>query len=230
MGSDARAVVEELTQADGKDEIAEDRVVETREKQRSGVLVGNGKQGTSDDAQDHGEPIAENDVHEPESKSTGQNHNDAAAKERLVTVKEKGAVDQFLGIDGHKRVEEHDQRPEARSALEEGEEELGRKNADRESQESEEDSITGEKRQELGANVVPRSKMRGIEAGIAAKNQKSGKSSKEQIGDGEVGQQTVVNQKRNASEERRELQREQNKAEHKCKPTAYLRLRTACRP
>ena len=229
MRSNPRAVVKEPTQADRKDEIAEDRVVETGEKQRSGVLVGEGKQETPDDAKDYGKPIAENYVHEPESKSTSQNYNDAAAKERLVTVKEKGAVDQFLGINGNERVEKHDQGPEAGSALEEGEEELGRKNADRESQEGEKDSITHEQRQKLGANVVPRSEMREIKAGIAAKNQKSGKSSKEQIGDGEVGQQTVVNQKRNAGEERRELQREQNKAEHKCKPTAYLRLRTACR-
>ena len=192
-GSDARAVVEELAQADRKDEIAEDGVVETGKKQRSRVLVSDGKQETPEDAKDYGKPIAENDVHEAESKSTGQNHYDAAAKERLVTVKEKGAVDQFLGINGDERVEEHDQGPEAGSAFEEGEEELRRKNADRETQKSEKDSITHEKRQKLGTNVVPRSKMRRIKAGVAAKNQESGKSSKEEIGDGEVGQKPVMN-------------------------------------
>ena len=195
-------MVKEPTQTDRKDEIAEDGVVETGEEERSGVLVGEGKQETPDDAKDYGEPIAKNDVHEPESKSTSGDHQQATAKERLITVKEKGAVDQFLGINRNERVQEHDQGPEAGSALEEGEEELGRKNADRESQEGEEDSITHEQRQEMGANVVPRSEMREIKAGIAAKNQKSGKSGKEQIGDGEVGQQTVVNQKRNAHEER----------------------------
>jgi hypothetical protein len=194
-------VVEELTQADRKDEIAEDRVVETGEKQRSGVLVGKGKQETPDDAEDYGKPIAENKVHEPESKSAGQNHYDAAAKERLVAVKEKGAVDQFLGINGNERVEEHDQGPEAGRALGEGEQKLGRKNADREPQESEKDSITHEKRQELGANVVPRSEMRRIKAGVAAKNQKSGKSGKQEIGDGEVGQKPVINEQRDAGEE-----------------------------
>jgi hypothetical protein len=72
--------------------------------------------------------------------------------------------------------------------------------------------------------------MREIKAGVAAKNQESGKSSKQEIGDGEVGQKPVVNEQRNAGEERRELQREQNEAEHRCEPTAYLRLRAACRP
>ena len=161
-----------------------------------------------------GKPVAKNDVHEPKSKSTGQNHGDAAAKERLVTVKEEGAVNQFLGVNGDERVEEHDQGPEAGSTLKEGEQELGRKKAHREPQEGEKDSITHEQRQELGANVVPRSEMREIKAGVAAKSQESGKSSKEQIGDGEVGQKPVVNQKRDANEERRELQREQNKAKH----------------
>jgi hypothetical protein len=118
-------VVEELTQADRKDEIAKDRVVETGEKQRSGMLVGEGKQETPDDAEDYGKPIAKNNVHEPESKSTSGNHQQAPAKERLVTVKEEGAVDQFLGINGNERVEEHDQGPEAGSALQEEEQELG---------------------------------------------------------------------------------------------------------
>ncbi len=202
IGSDARAVVEELTQADRKDEIAKDRVVETGEKQRSGVLVGEGKQETSDDTEDHGKPIAENNVHESESKSTSGNHQQAAAKQRLVTVKEKGAVDQFLGINGNERVEKHDQGPEAGSALQEGEEELGRKNADCETQKSEKESITHEKKQELGTNVVPRSEMRRIKAGVAAKNQESGKSGKQEIGDGEVGQKAVINKQRNAGEER----------------------------
>jgi hypothetical protein len=70
MRSNPRAVVEELTQPNCKDEIAEDRVVETGEKQRSGVLVGEGKQETPHDAKDNGKPIAENYVHEPEGKST----------------------------------------------------------------------------------------------------------------------------------------------------------------
>jgi len=65
-------MVEELTQANRKDEIAEDRVVETGEKERSGVLVGEGKQDTPHDAEDYGKPIAKNYVHEPESKSAGQ--------------------------------------------------------------------------------------------------------------------------------------------------------------
>jgi hypothetical protein len=52
IGSDTRAVVEELAQTDGEDEIAEDRVVETGERQRSGVLVGEGKQETPYDAED----------------------------------------------------------------------------------------------------------------------------------------------------------------------------------
>jgi hypothetical protein len=60
-------VVEELTQANRKDEVAEDRVVQTGEKERSGVLVGEGKQETSDDAEDHGKPIAKNNVQEAES-------------------------------------------------------------------------------------------------------------------------------------------------------------------
>jgi hypothetical protein len=177
-------------------------VVETGEKERSGVLVGEGKQDTPDDAEDYGKPIAKNYVHEPESKSAGQNHYDAAAKKRLVTVKEEGAVDQFLGINGNERVEEHDQGPEAGSALEKGEQELGRKNADREPQESEKDSITHEQRQELGANIIPRSEMREIKAGVAAKNQESGKSGKQEIGDGEVGHKAVINKQRNADEER----------------------------
>ena len=57
------------------------------------MLVGEGKQDTPHDAEDYGKPIAKNYVHEPESKSAGQNHYDAAAKKRLVTVKEEGAVD-----------------------------------------------------------------------------------------------------------------------------------------
>jgi hypothetical protein len=201
-------VVEELTQADGKDEIAEDGVVETREKERAGVLVGEREQGTPEDAEDYGKPIAENNVQEPESEGTSGNHQQATAKERLVTVEEKGAVDQFLGVNGKERVEEHDQGPEAGSPLEEGEEELGRKNADREPQESEKDSITHEQWQELGTNVVPRSEMRRIKAWVAAKNQKSGKSSKQEIGDGEVGQKAVINEQRNTDEEGRKLQRE----------------------
>jgi hypothetical protein len=202
MGSDARTVVEELTQANGKNEIAEDGVVETREKERAGVLVSDGKQEPPGDAQSHGKPIAENNVQEPESQGTSGNHQQATAKEWLVTVEEKGAVDQLLGINGNERVEEHDQGPEAGSALEEGEEELGRKNADREPQEGEKDSITHEQWQELGTNIVPQSEMRRIKAGVAAKNQKSGKSGKQQIGDGEVGQKTVINEQRNADEKR----------------------------
>jgi len=45
----------------------------------------------------------------------------------------------------------------------------------------------------LATNVFPRSEMRRIKAGVAAKNQESGKSSKEEIGDGEVGQKPVMN-------------------------------------
>src|SRR5208283_1049760 len=202
IGSYARAVVEELPQTNREDEIAEDRVVQTGKKQRSGVLVGEGKQETSDDTEDHGKPIAENYVHEPESKGTGGNHQQAAAKQRRITVKEKGAVDEFLGINGNQRVEEHNQGPEAGSALQEGKEELGRKNADCEAQKSEKESITHEKRQELGTNVVPRSEMRRIKAGVAAKNQENGDSGNQEIGDGEVGQETVVDEQRNADEER----------------------------
>ncbi len=201
-GSDARPVVEELTQADRKDEVAEDSVVETGEKERSGVLVGEGKQETPDDAEDHGRPIAENNVHESESYSTCGNHQQAAAKQRLIPVKEKGAVDEFLGINGNKRVEEHDQGPQAGSALKEGEEELWRKKPDCETQKSQRESISHEKRQELRTKVVPRSEMRRIEAGIAAKNQESSKSGKQETGDGEVGQKTVINKQRNAGEER----------------------------
>jgi len=230
IGSDARAVVEELTQTDGKDEIAENCVVETREKERAGVLVGEGKQEAPDDAQDHGEPIAKDYVHESESKGTGSNHQQATAKQRRITVKEEGAVDEFLGIDGNERVEEHDQGPEAGCALQEGKEQLGRKNADCETQKNEKDSIAHEKRQELGTNVVPRSEMRRIKAGVAAQNQESGKSGKQEVGDGEVGQKAIINKQRNADEERGELQRKQNEAQHRGAPTAYLRLRAACQP
>ncbi len=201
-GSYARAVVEELPQTNREDEVTEQRMVETGKKQRSGVLVGEGKQDPPNDTEEHGQPIAENDVHESESKGTGGNHQQAAAKQRRITVEEESAVDEFLGINGNERVEEHNQGPEAGSALQEGKEELGRKNADCEAQKSEKESITHEKRQELRTNVVPRSEMRRIKAGVAAKSQENGNSGNQEIGDGEVRQEAVINEQRNANEQR----------------------------
>jgi len=228
-GSEPRAVVEKPAQADGKDEIAEDGVVQTGQEQRTGVLVGKRKQETPDNAEDYGQPIAENDVQEPESKGAGQNHSHAAAKKRLVTMEEEGAVDEFLRINGNQGVEEHDQGPETGSTFYKGEQELGRKNADRKSQEKDKNSITQEQRQKLRAHVVPRCEMGRIKAGVAAENQESGQRSKQEIGDGDVGQHTVVDQQRDAGKERRELQREQYKTEHRTEPTAYRRLQAFCR-
>ena len=80
----------------------------------------------------------------------------------------------------------------------------------------------------MGTEVVPRSEMRGIKCGIASENQEGGKSSKQEIGDGEIGQETVVNEQGNAEEKRRKLQREEHEAQHGGEGKAYLRLPMIC--
>ena len=49
---------------------------------------------------------------------------------------------------------------------------------------------------------MPRSQMRVIKAGVPAKDQKRRKGSEQEIGDGEIGKETVINQQRNAGEKR----------------------------
>jgi len=199
-GSDARAMIEKLAETDHKDEIAEDGVVQTRKQKRSSVLVGHGKQQSAEDAEGHGQPVSENNVHKTEGQRAGQNHQEAAAKKRLVAVKEKGPVDKFLRINGEERVEKHDQKPEIRSALDQREEQLGSKDAYCQPQEDEEDGVTHQKRQELRTSVVPRSEMSEIKRMVAAKNQEGREGSKHQIRDGKVGQQAVIDEQGKADE------------------------------
>src|SRR5208282_864126 len=181
-------MIEKLAETDRKDEIAEDGVVQTRKQKRSSVLIGHGKQQSAENTEGHGQPVSENNVHKTEGQRAGQNHQEAVAKKRLITVKEKGPV------------EKHDQKPEIRSTLGQREEQLGGKDAHGQSQKDEEDGVTHQQRQELGTGVVPRSEMSEIKRGIAAKHQKGREGSKHEIRDGKVGQQAVIDEQGKADE------------------------------
>src|SRR5208282_3502286 len=193
-------MIEKLAETDRKDEIAEDGVVQTRKQKRSSVLIGHGKQQSAENTEGHGQPVSENNVHKTEGQRAGQNHQEAVAKKRLITVKEKGPVDKLLRINGEERVEKHDQKPEIRSTLGQREEQLGGKDAHGQSQKDEEDGVTHQQRQELGTGVVPRSEMSEIKRGIAAKHQKGREGSKHEIRDGKVGQQAVIDEQGKADE------------------------------
>jgi hypothetical protein len=141
---DARGVVEELAEADGEDEVAEKGVIDAGQEERAGMLVGEGEQESADDAESHGKPVAEDDVNEAEGKGAREKHGPAGTEERSITMTKEGAVEQFLGINGEKWIEEHDQGPKGWGAFHEGKKKLGSEETNGETQEEQKDSIAKE--------------------------------------------------------------------------------------
>jgi hypothetical protein len=138
------AVVEELAEADGEDEVAEDGMVDASQEEGAGVLVGEREEEAAEDAESNSEPVAEDDVNEAEGKGASEKHGPARAEERSITMKKEGAVEKLLGIGGEKRIEEHDQGPKSRGAFYEGKKKMRSEEANCETQEEQEDSIAKE--------------------------------------------------------------------------------------
>jgi hypothetical protein len=98
------------------------------------VRVGESEEETADNAKNYGQPVAKDDVDETKGASACEEHSPARTKERLVTMEEEGAIEEFLGVNGQQWVKKHDQGPKGRGALDEREKKLRRKEADAEAQ------------------------------------------------------------------------------------------------
>lgn len=137
-------MVEELAEADGEDEVAEEGVINAGQEERARMLVGQGKQESADDAESNSKPVAEDDVNKAESKGAGDKHGPAGAEERSIAMKKESAVEKFLGINREKRIEEHDQGPKRRGEFYERKKKMRSEEADGEAQEEQKDSIAQE--------------------------------------------------------------------------------------
>ena len=60
-------MVKEPSEANCKNEVAEEGVVDAGKKQRAGALVGEGKEQATDHAEAHREPVAQDDVTKPKA-------------------------------------------------------------------------------------------------------------------------------------------------------------------
>lgn len=61
---------------------------------------------------------------EAEGDSAGEEHGPTRTEKPLIAMKEESAVEQLLWKNGEERIEQHEERPEARGALHESEEEF----------------------------------------------------------------------------------------------------------
>ena len=135
-------MIEEFSEADGEEEIAEEGVLEAGEQQRLGRMVGEGKESAAKDTKTYGKPIAEDDVDEAEGKGAGKDHGPTTAKKRLVAAKEKGSVEKLLRKNRNDWIEKHDQGPEDGGASDEGEKEAGSGEANRQAKSEHADGVT----------------------------------------------------------------------------------------
>jgi hypothetical protein len=98
--SGPRAVINELAEADCEQEVTENGVVQASEQQRTGHRIREWNEESADEAKPYGQPVPENDVKKSEGHCTGEDHPSPVAEKRLLAMKEKRAVQQFLRVNG----------------------------------------------------------------------------------------------------------------------------------
>ena len=70
-------MIEEPAKPNGKQEVAEQSVIDAGQQKRTRIAIGEGKQQSTDRAQDHCQPVAKNHVRETEGTSAGNEHGPA---------------------------------------------------------------------------------------------------------------------------------------------------------
>src|ERR1700731_3796117 len=109
-------------------------MVQARQEQRAGGLIGEREEKPANQAKAHGQPVPENDVNKPKRQRAGEQHAPTSAEQRLVAMKEKCPIEKFLRVDGKKRVEKKNERPEQGRAPDKRKEELRCQEVDRDSE------------------------------------------------------------------------------------------------
>jgi len=169
------------------------------------VLVGEGEKESAENAKPHGQPIAKNDVHKSERERAGQEHGPTGPEQGLIPVKEKCAVQKFLGIDGQERVEGHHRSPKQRRALHEGKKKVRRENAHCKAEQRQQDRVSKQKHSHVRPEVAPGNKPGGIEGGIMAKDQECGQGGNQQVGNRKIGKDSIEDEQGKANEEEGKL-------------------------
>lgn len=201
------AVIKEPAEANGEDEVAENGVIDAGEQKRSGMLVGEGKKESTEDAKTHGQPIAEDDVDKTESEGAGQEHGPAGTEEGLITVEKEGTIKKLLRIDGQERVEDHNRSPKQRRAFHKREKKLGRKEANGDAQEREEECVAQQQERKLRPDAGPGNELGGIKGRIVAENQERSQGSSQKVGNRKIGKDAIEDEQGKTNEEEGKLQR-----------------------
>ena len=207
-------MVEELAKADGENEVTKESVIDTGKKEGAGVLVGEGEEEAADNTKNYGHPVAEDDVDEAKGAGACEKHSPARTEKRLVAMEEKGAIEEFLRVNGQERVKKHDQSPKGRGALDEREKKLRSKDADGEAQQDQENRVSQEKPREIRSDAAEREELWRIEGGIVPQEEKGGQACDQQIQNREIGNHTIENEQRNAEKDKTELEGEQKQFWH----------------
>jgi hypothetical protein len=207
-------VVEETAEADGEDKVAEKGVVYADEQERAGALVGEGKKQTADGAEGYSDPVAQNDVGEAEGYGAGHEHSPAGAEKGLVTMEEESAVEKLLGKDGQEGVEDHDEGPETRRALDEGKKQLRGKETDSQAEQDKENCVSQKERLKLGTHSPKGEEIRRIEGAVTAQDEIGNKSNEKKVWNWKIGQDAEVDEHREGEEEEKKLQGEQDRVRH----------------
>jgi hypothetical protein len=205
---DPGPVVEELAETNGEDKVPEEGMIETGEKERARVLIGEREQESPDNAKGDRQPIAENDVYKTEGEGTGKEQEPAGPEQGLVPVEKEGPIKQLLGINGEKRVEEHHQGPESRSALHKGKQQFWSEEAHREPKERKKHRIAQQDDSQLLAKAVEGKETAGIIRRVVPEDEENRECSEKQIGNRKVGKDATEDEQGNADKEEGKLQRE----------------------
>src|SRR5215472_1635336 len=107
----AREMIEVPADANGENEISEQRMFETYQQQGARIPVSHTEQGSADCRESNGNPISKNNVDKSEEQSARHDYERPAAKKRLETVKKVSAIYQLLRIHGKNWIKNHHQEP-----------------------------------------------------------------------------------------------------------------------
>ena len=152
---------------------------------------------------------------ETEGQRAGHEEGPSRTEQRLVAMKEKGAVEQFLGIYGNEWVRHHYECPEPGRAFDEREQKVGRELTNGQTEQDEENRIAENELGEIGGNIPQRDNPGQIEGRIVTQSKKREKSGKEQVWNREVRKNAVENEQWNPKEEQNKLGCEKKQVQHK---------------
>ena len=186
-GSELRAVVEKLAKANREDEVAEEGMVNGGEQERAGAVIGEGEKQASEAAEADGKPVSKDDVDKGKGQAASRNHAASAAKKRLVSLKEEGAIDKFLGAYGEQGIQQHDGGPKQGLAPDKRKQKLGGKHTHRQAQQNQQDGIAQEHRGEFRPDSPPGKQLRRAHSRVAPQNEEASHCGQEQVRNWKIG-------------------------------------------